>query len=117
MNLDDPIRTKNLAEEDPAAMDDILDGYAWLPRMIDKARAARAGKLGNYYKFPCPIDQHCLGLLGITPEMFASVAMGANTGRDLLTVLRDAGLPSPSEASFDPVMLNRSFHGQDQSHS
>jgi hypothetical protein len=32
-------------------MDATLDGYPWLPRMIDKARA---GTLGDYYRYPCP---------------------------------------------------------------
>lgn len=33
-------------------MDATVDGYARVPRMIDKARAATAGTLGDYYRYP-----------------------------------------------------------------
>ena len=46
-------------------MDETLEGYAWLPRIIDKARAYDAGMLGSCVH-PCPVDQRCLGLLGVT---------------------------------------------------
>ena len=45
-------------------MDATLEGYAWLPRLIDKARLARAGELGDIVH-PCPVDRRCMGLLGI----------------------------------------------------
>ncbi|MGI9099190.1 MAG: hypothetical protein ACR2H2_12015 [Solirubrobacteraceae bacterium] len=33
-------------------------GYPWLPHMIDKARAAQAGTLGTYYRYPCRSTPH-----------------------------------------------------------
>jgi Domain of unknown function (DUF5069) len=110
MNLDEPLRTKNLAEEEPAAMDDSLGGYPWLPRMIDKARASRAGILGDYFKYPCPIDRHCLTSLAISAEVFAEIALVAATGREVLRNLAAAGVRTVDEAAFDPVKFNEELH-------
>lgn len=35
-----------------------LEGYAWLPRMLAKARLALAGD--ERYLFGCPVDHTCL---------------------------------------------------------
>ena len=110
MNPDEPLRTKNLAEEDPAPMDDTLGGYPWLPRMIDKARAAAANSLGRYYKYPCPIDSHCLARLGLTADGFSGIACGAKHGIDVLEGIRQAGGHPASRVSFDPIALNRELH-------
>jgi Domain of unknown function (DUF5069) len=70
---------KDLAREDPAPMDATLDGgYPRLPRMIDKARASHAGTLGDYYRYPCPIDTACLELLGINADTFRGIACQAD---------------------------------------
>jgi Domain of unknown function (DUF5069) len=44
-----------------------LGGYVILPRMLDKGRAAIAGKVGEY-KYACPLDQRFLEFAGIDPE-------------------------------------------------
>lgn len=33
---------------------DQIDGYAWLPRLIDKTRAYFAGTKGSYTRYPSP---------------------------------------------------------------
>ena len=48
---------KDLSTEEPRPMDATLAGYLWLPRMIDKARAARANTLGDYYRYPLLMDR------------------------------------------------------------
>ena len=83
MNPDEPLRNENLAEEDPAPMDDALGGYPWLPRMMDKARASRSGQLGNYCRYPGPIDAVFLGILGLSPPEFAGIAVEALEARDV----------------------------------
>lgn len=110
MNPDEPLRTKNLAKEDPAPMDDTLGGYPWLPRMIDKARAADAGALGDYFRYPCPIDTECLARLGLSADLFAEIARRSLSGQRLLEGLREAGARLADEATFDPVALNRQLH-------
>ncbi|MCW2993034.1 MAG: hypothetical protein JWQ18_529 [Conexibacter sp.] len=83
-------------------MDATLDGYAWLPRMIDKARAKRAGTLGTAVH-PCPVDRRCLALLGIDVETFGEVVARAGDDDDaaVLDGLRAAGAASAQDAWFD----------------
>ncbi len=85
---------------DLRAMDATLDGYAWLPRMIDKARAAQDGTLGDRVH-PCPVDRRCLALLGIDLGTFHAAVAGAGDDRGVLRALRAAGVASAEEAWFD----------------
>ena len=91
-------------------MDATLEGYAWLPRMIDKARAFRAGTLGDYYRYPCPIDTTCLRRLGIDAVQFADICERATDDNDILELLRQHGVEPPERATFDPVKLNDELH-------
>lgn len=113
MNPDEPLRTKNLADEEPALMGDTLAGYAWLPRMIDKARASQAGLLGAYFKYPCPIDRHCLLLIQLSSDRFAEIATAANTGDEILRRLAHDGVHLEQLLHFDPVALNEAIHSGD----
>jgi quercetin dioxygenase-like cupin family protein len=81
-------------------MDATLDGYAWLPRMIDKSRAARAGTLGDAVH-PCPVDRRCLALLGIDFATFSDVVARSADDAEVLTGLRAAGIASAEAAWFD----------------
>jgi hypothetical protein len=78
--------------------------------MIDKARAAGAGRLGDHYRYPCPIDRTCLDELGIDAGKFADIAQNAATDHDALKALRGAGIRSADDARFDPVQRNRELH-------
>jgi quercetin dioxygenase-like cupin family protein len=81
-------------------MDATLDGYAWLPRMIDKSRAARAGTLGDAVH-PCPVDRRCLALLGVDFETFGDVVARAADDAEVLAGLRAVGIASAAAAWFD----------------
>jgi quercetin dioxygenase-like cupin family protein len=81
-------------------IDATLDGYAWLPRMIDKSRAARAGTLGGAVH-PCPVDRRCLMLVGIDVETFGDVVGQSSHDADVLAGLRAAGIASAEAAWFD----------------
>jgi hypothetical protein len=81
-------------------MDAELHGYAWLPRMIDKARAKRAGTLGSFVH-PCPVDRNCLRLLGLDAQAFGDVVERSATDDEVLEGLRALGIPSADEAWFD----------------
>jgi hypothetical protein len=50
---------KDLTAEAPAGLDSELEGYAWIPRMLDKARATLAGTAGSC-SVGCPVDHTCL---------------------------------------------------------
>lgn len=104
------VRAMDLSREEPRPMDASAGGYPWLPRMIDKARASRAGTLGSYYRFPCPIDSVCLERLGLSPEAFVDLAILAHSDHEVLSRLRDAGANLPEVAAFDPVELNARLH-------
>jgi quercetin dioxygenase-like cupin family protein len=81
-------------------LDATLDGYAWLPRMIDKSRAARAGTLGDAVH-PCPVDRRCLALLGIDVDTFGAVVARSDGDAEVLAGLRAAGIASAEAAWFD----------------
>ena len=103
---------KDLDHEEPRGMDASLGGYPWLPRMIDKARSYRAGTLGSYYRYPCPIDKTCLEFLAIDAETFANIAETAENDEAALKALQDYGIEPPERATFDPIKLNEELHKQ-----
>src|SRR5690554_1764219 len=79
----------DLTKEFPRSGSEILGGYAWLARMIDKCRAYLEGNLGDYI-YPCPIDKELLAELNITGEEFAEIVADTTTDEE---VLRQLGLP------------------------
>ena len=81
-------------------MDATLDGYAWLPRLIDKARASRAGTLGDMVH-PCPVDRRCMKLLGIDVRTLHAIVDREPTDAGVLSALRRRGIPAAQEAWFD----------------
>jgi Domain of unknown function (DUF5069) len=108
MDPSEMLRTKDLASEAPRAMEETLAGYAWLPRMIDKARAADAGTLGDYVH-PCPVDRRCLELLRIEPLRFRALASAARTGGEVIAGLERAGARSAADAWFDAVAFEEAL--------
>lgn len=91
---------KDLTTEEPRGLDAELEGYAWLPRMLDKARATLAGTTGDYL-FGCPVDHTCMARLGVTPELILDLAARHPDDHALLDALREHGIPPPPEAWFD----------------
>jgi hypothetical protein len=90
----------DLNSTEPRPMDATLHGYAWLPRIIDKSAASRAGTLGGYVH-PCPVDRRCLELLGLDAETFGDVVERSSTDDEVLAGLQALGIPSADEAWFD----------------
>jgi len=84
----------------PHPLDCELDGYAWIPRMLDKARATLAGTNGSYM-FGCPVDHTCMARLGVTPELVLELAGRYAQDHEVLEALRRDGIPSAQEAWFD----------------
>jgi len=57
-----------------------LGGYVILPRLLDKGRAAVAGKVGDY-KYACPLDQRFLDFVGVDPAALKKqLAAGKSDG-------------------------------------
>ncbi len=91
-------------------MDAELEGYAWLPRMIDKSRAARAGTLGDLVH-PCPIDARCLQRLGLGVAEFGDVVAANPDDASVLAALRARGIPDATDAWFDAEGYERELQG------
>ncbi|MBV9276967.1 MAG: DUF5069 domain-containing protein [Candidatus Eremiobacteraeota bacterium] len=65
-----------------------LDGFLWLARVIDKARAAAAGTIHDYI-YPCPMDRGVFDRWGIAAEDFEA-ALRAHAADDaVLTWLKE----------------------------
>jgi hypothetical protein len=75
-------------------------GYAWLPRMLDKARATLAGTAGSFL-FGCRVDHTCMARLGISPELVLDLAARHTDDHAVLDAPIAHGIPSPAEAWFD----------------
>lgn len=76
----------DLTRDFPRSGSQILGGYAWLARMIDKSRAYLEGNLGDYI-YPCPIDKELLAELNLTGEEFAEVVEDTATDEEVLQKL------------------------------
>ncbi len=75
-----------------------LGGFVHLPRLLDKARASAAGRLGEFI-YPCPLDQRFFSFVGITPEaLLAEVAKGRSDSEMLAWVLANA---SPTRQAWE----------------
>jgi mannose-6-phosphate isomerase-like protein (cupin superfamily) len=98
--MDGTRAARDLAVEEPRPFGLELDGYAHLPRMLDKARATLAGTAGRY-RFGCPVDHTCMARLGVTPELVLDLAGRHADDRQVLQALRGHGIPSAREAWFD----------------
>lgn len=83
----------------PRRWSDQLDGIAWLPRLIDKARMAQTGRLGAYLFGQSPFDRALLERLGATTPEFAAIVAASPTDDDVLRALRARG--------FDEARLRR----------
>lgn len=103
---------KDLTSVEPYPLDAELDGYAWIPRMLDKARATLAGTNGSYM-FGCPVDHTCMARLGVGPELVLQLAGRYAEDREVLEALRRHGIPSAREAWFDAPALEDELQALD----
>jgi predicted PurR-regulated permease PerM len=80
---------KDLTVTAPRRWSDELGGIQWLPRLIDKARAALHGTLGDYYYGQCPLDRGLLHALGLSyPEFTAIVREAGDDDNRVLELLQ-----------------------------
>lgn len=88
------MHVKDLRAEPPRRWSDELGGIRWLPRMIDKARAAMQGTLGDYLYGECPMDRSLLRALGISYKDFTGIVRAAGDDDEkVLTALRERANP------------------------
>jgi len=80
---------------------DKLEGYAYLPRMFDKARAQLSGDT-DAPPFGCPLDHSCMARLRVYPEtLLELVSKNGDDDRAILGRLREHGIPPATETWFD----------------
>lgn len=87
------MQAPNLRTGPPRRWSENIDGIAWLPRLIDKTRAAHAGTLGAYLYGQSPVDRSFLHVFGIGHADFARIVAGASDDRAVVQSLaqRDPG--------------------------
>ncbi len=71
------MQAKDLRTQPPRRWSATLGEIAWLPRLIDKARAALAGSLGGYLFGQSPMDAGLLRQLGLSHRAFAEIVRDA----------------------------------------
>ena len=66
---------------------DAMDGFFWLARVFDKARAARDGTIHDYI-YPCPMDRGVFDRWGITARMFDAALETCQDDDEILAWVR-----------------------------
>lgn len=72
------MNARDLRVGPPRRWSETTFGIPWLPRLIDKARAAHAGTLGLYLFGQSPLDGSCLRALGMGHRGFAKIVAAAD---------------------------------------
>jgi hypothetical protein len=80
----------DLSQRPPRRWNARVEDILWLPRLIDKTRAAAAGTLGDYLYGQSPVDRALLRALGLSYARFTQVVLDARTDDEV--VARIAGL-------------------------
>lgn len=86
-----------------------FEGYAWLPRMFEKARGTLAGD--DRPDFGCPVDHTCMANIGIHPELVLELVERHESDAEILAALRAHGIPGPEEAWFDGQAVEDEIQG------
>jgi len=70
-----------------------VGGVRWLGRMIDKARLEANGEIDALdLEYPCPMDQRLLSEMGVDPDKFQELAVGATTDEQIIVALKNLGV-------------------------
>jgi hypothetical protein len=64
-----------------------IEGFLWLARVFDKARAARNGTIHDYI-YPCPMDRGVFDRWGVTARAFEAALETCATDADIAAWLR-----------------------------
>ena len=89
-----PAFTIDLTRQPPRSPYVRLGGFVILPRLIDKARAALAGKLGDYHDGPTGLNAHFLRFVGIDFDALRQfIATGAGDWDILQWIQKNARHP------------------------
>ena len=85
-----------------------LGGFVILPRLIDKARATKAGKNGEY-NYGCPLDANVLDFLGVEANALKTqIDNGLGDGEVLAWLMANAKKPRTGQE----IAAFSAFHEQ-----
>jgi hypothetical protein len=99
----------DLTKSFPRSPVDRLGGMVQLKRMIDKARATKAGTQGEYI-YNCPLDQALLTFLGIDDQSFLRALDTRTTDEEVLAwILESSANAKNPEAVRN---FNRTFESR-----
>jgi hypothetical protein len=108
------VTAKDLIREYPRSPYEILQGFPWLPRLIDKVRAKHAGTLGAYTPYPCGADRRFLAAFIIdTAALEQFIAGGASDEEIAAWCLEHCGnkpaaaAPDYRRTQFQPIAPER----------
>lgn len=82
----------------PRSPFDTLEGFAWLPRLIDKARAFYAGTHGDYTPYPCPGDRQFLSYFGLPADALGDLIKSGASDEEIAAWVKRATKRTPAEA-------------------
>lgn len=77
------LSTPDLTQHPPRSPRVKLGGFVHLPRLLDKARAAAAGKLGEFI-YPCPLDNRFFAFTGLNPDALLAEAKSGKSDTEML---------------------------------
>jgi hypothetical protein len=81
---------RDLRTHPPRRWSESVDGIRWLPRLIDKTRAALSGSLGDYLYGQSPVDREFLRALGVGYAGFTRIVRESPNDESVVARLREA---------------------------
>lgn len=81
------MQARDLRSGAPRRWTETIHGISWLPRLIDKTRAAHAGTLGAYLYGQSPVDASLLRALGLSHTDFARIVLESADDHAVVAVL------------------------------
>lgn len=90
----------DLSQHPPRSPRTRLAGYVHFPRLLDKARAHGASKLGEYI-WNCPLDQRFFAFAGVTPDALLVAVKEGRSDAEMAEWL--AATQQPKRAAWEVV--------------
>jgi hypothetical protein len=89
-----------------------IEGFLWLARVFDKARAARNGTIYDYI-YPCPMDRAVFDRWGVTARVFDAALDSCTTDDEIATWLK-ARVPDARREEANRWLLDEKSSNMDR---
>ncbi len=101
-------KAPDLTQHPPRSPRTRLGGYVHLPRLLDKARAHLAGKMGEY-NWNCPLDQRFFAFAGVTADALLAAVKAGRSDAEMLEWL--ATNQQPARAAWEIAAWSQWLEG------